>query len=81
MWKRKIGPLDLLENDYAHYRQRRQIVSNTMFEDQTILLALQNENACNPVLRASANAILERYGFLMLSVRDQPVLKLGASHE
>ena len=29
------------------------------FADQVVLVALQNENACNPVLRASANSIIE----------------------
>ena len=45
-----------------HYKHpmRRQIDFGTEFEDQTILLALRHENSCNPVLRASAKAILER---------------------
>ncbi len=28
-------------------------------DDATILMALENENACNPVLRTSANAMIE----------------------
>ena len=40
-------------------RQKRQMIADS-FEDQIILVALQNENACNAVLRASANSILER---------------------
>ena len=47
-------------DNVSHQRQRRQSDASTTFEDQVILLALENENACNPVLRASANAILER---------------------
>ena len=47
--------------DVPYLRQRRQAVdSDMMFEDQLIQLALEHENACNPVLRASANAVLER---------------------
>ena len=46
---------------YRHKRQDDQISLGNMFQDQAILVALQNENACNPVLRASANSIIERY--------------------
>ncbi len=46
---------------YRHHPMKRQIELGTMFEDETILLAIQQENACNPVLRASANSILETY--------------------
>lgn len=30
-----------------------------MFDDEAVLLALSYENACNPVLRASARSIIE----------------------
>ncbi len=50
------------EPEQPYQRLRRQADDmTTMFEDETILLALEQENACNPVLRASANSILERY--------------------
>lgn len=38
-------------------RGRRQTELN--FDDQIVLIALENENACNAVLRASANSIIE----------------------
>lgn len=41
-------------------RKKRQAAPQVLsFDDQVILVALQNENACNPVLKASANSIIE----------------------
>lgn len=42
-------------------RGRRQTAPEMMlnFDDQIVLIALENENACNAVLRASANSIIE----------------------
>lgn len=40
------------------FRRKRQEPERS-FTDQDIRTALENENACNPVLRASANAIIE----------------------
>ena len=40
-------------------RKKRQ-VGQESFDDEVVMVALQNENACNPVLRASANALLQQ---------------------
>lgn len=40
-------------------RRKRQDNLSPIFEDRVVLVALQNKNACNPVLRASANTIIE----------------------
>ena len=45
------------EVDELPIRQRRQDALS--FEEHAVLVALQNDNACNPVLRASANSIIE----------------------
>ena len=42
-------------------RQRRQSGGSLAFTMDQFLLACANQDACNPVLRASANAIIERY--------------------
>ena len=34
------------------------------YDDDILILAIQNENACNPVLRAGAQATIERYVIL-----------------
>ncbi len=43
-----------------HQRRKRQSTGLNFTQDQ-FLLACMNQNACNPVLRASALAIVERY--------------------
>ena len=53
-----IGKVEVQQQQFDVSAQEEDIT--TEFDDQTILIALENENACNPVLRASANAILER---------------------
>ena len=40
-------------------RRRRRQADLPSFDDQAVLTALENENACNPVLRASARSIIE----------------------
>ena len=40
-------------------RRKRQNGGRPSFDDATILMALENENACNPVLRTSSNAVIE----------------------
>ncbi len=45
---------------FPQRRRRRRQMETPGFQNQTILVALENENACNPVLRASANSIIER---------------------
>ena len=42
-------------------RKRRQATEEPprSFPDQAVMVALENENACNPVLRASALSIIE----------------------
>ena len=40
-------------------RRRRQAEEMNTFTNELILVALENENACNPILRTSARSILE----------------------
>ena len=39
---------------------KRQALSPNTFDDAAVVIALENENACNPVLRASSNSIVEQ---------------------
>ena len=43
----------------ANLTEAQVAVAHGGFDDQAVLTALENENACNPVLRASARAIIE----------------------
>ena len=43
------------------------------FDDQAALTALENENACNPILRASARSIIEDTDQWVLSLQCMPV--------
>jgi hypothetical protein len=40
-------------------RRKRQSETDRSFPDESVRIALGNENACNPVLRASANSVIE----------------------
>ena len=40
-------------------RKKRQNDNMRSFDDEVVKVAITNERACNPVLRTSANAILE----------------------
>lgn len=42
------------------FRKRRQAADRMRFlDDDDLIMALENENACNPVLRASAISVVE----------------------
>lgn len=44
---------------HSNLRRRRQDNPSLAVDNQAVLVALRNSNACNPVLRASAKAIIE----------------------
>ena len=55
-----VSPIEIgLPPIGAKRRRRRRRQANLPFDDQAVLTALENENACNPVLRASARSIIE----------------------
>ncbi len=41
-------------------RRRRQAAGEVNLSDDDIIAAIQNENACNPVLRSSSRALMEQ---------------------
>ena len=45
---------------FSFERSKRQAQSFNTFDDAAVVFALENENACNPVLRASSNSIVEQ---------------------
>ena len=50
-------------------RKKRQAQRPPTFDEQVVLVALDNENACNPVLRSSARSIIEEFGRLASSMQ------------